>query len=229
MTDPKTGLKKRLTINACAQETDGSITVFAKNKFEVMLNPSNYTHKHAINYSTKKTLGQLASDLKFNAIEPEDLNFTMIIDGTGAVQPVTADTDVKAQIQQLKTLVYEYNGEQHETNILRLLWGSLIFFARLTSMSIDYTLFKPSGEPLRAKVSLAFKGFMSNEEEKLKANRSSPDLSHRVEVKSGDTLPLLCYRVYNDCSYYRQVAKINNLSDFRNLTPGLKLHFPPLR
>jgi nucleoid-associated protein YgaU len=41
-------------------------------------------------------------------------------------------------------------------------------------------------------------------------------------------LPLLCNRIYNDPSYYREVARINNLSNFRNLEPGLILRFPPL-
>ena len=86
-----------------------------------------------------------------------------------------------------------------------------------------------SGEPLRAKIKLAFSGFMSKEEEALRANRSSPDLSHLIEVKAGDTLPMLCYRVYKDCSYYLEVAKVNDITNFRDIKPGSKLHFPPLR
>ena len=44
----------------------------------------------------------------------------------------------------------------------------------------------------------------------------------------GDTLPLLCDRIYSDPSYYPDVARFNNLSDFRRLQPGQRLHFPPL-
>lgn len=156
----------------------------------------------------------------------------MVIDGTGVVNlPIAGvgSPDVKTQIEQLNTIVYKYDGENHEPNQIRLLWGSLKFFGRLESMSVEYTLFKPSGEPLRAKVNLSFTGFLSKEEAALKANKSSPDLSHIVEVKAGDTLPLLCYRVYKDSSYYTEVAKINKLIDFRHLTPGSTLHFPPLR
>jgi nucleoid-associated protein YgaU len=69
---------------------------------------------------------------------------------------------------------------------------------------------------------------MSKEEESLKANRSSPDLSHTVEVQAGDTLPLLCHRIYKDAAYYPEVARANNIVDFRTLKPGLRLHFPPL-
>lgn len=96
-------------------------------------------------------------------------------------------------------------------------------------MTVDNTLFTSSGEPLRAKLQLEFDSFMTNEEEALRANRSSPDMSHLVEVRAGDTLPLLCYRIYRDSSYYLDVARHNNITDFRNLEPGSKLHFPPLR
>ena len=89
-------------------------------------------------------------------------------------------------------------------------------------------MFKPSGEPLRARVQLGFIGFMSKEEEALRANRSSPDMSHLIEVKAGDTLPTLCYRVYKDSSYYLEVARVNNMTDFRDIKPGSKLLFPPL-
>jgi hypothetical protein len=231
VTGLSTGLKKKLTMNECKVETNGTVTI-VNNKFEVMLNPSSYSHKYSICYSQKKTFGQLGNDSKFSSVSPENISFSMVIDGTGVVNlPIAGvgSPDVKTQIEQLNTIVYKYDGEDHEPNQIRLLWGSLKFFGRLESMSVEYTLFKPSGEPLRAKVNLSFTGFLSKEEAALKANKSSPDLSHIVEVKAGDTLPLLCYRVYKDSSYYTEVAKINKLIDFRHLTPGSILHFPPLR
>lgn len=227
-----TGLKKKLKISPCTVDKSGNVTVSDGDAFEVMLNPSNYSQTFSIGYSKKEVLGQLVSDAKFSGIKPQKVSFGMVIDGTGVVNlpiPGLGSPDVKTQIAQLTAIVYTYDGNNHEPNHVRLLWGSLIFFGRLDSMSVEYTLFKPSGEPLRAKVQLSFTGFMSKEEEALRANRSSPDLSHLIEVKAGDTLPLLCYRVYKDSSYYLEVARVNNLTHFRDITPGSKLHFPPLR
>jgi len=61
---------------------------------------------------------------------------------------------------------------------VRVLWGTLIFYGRMSSMSVQHTLFKPSGDPLRAKVDLTFVEFISAKEADLLANRSSPDLTH---------------------------------------------------
>lgn len=221
------GEKKKLKISPCTVDDSGNVTVNDGGAFELMLNPSSYSHAYAIGYNKKEALGQLGSDAKFSGIKPEKVNFDVVIDGTGVVEG--SSDDVKTQVSKLTDIVYKYDGSAHEPSHVRLLWGSLIFFGRLDSMSVEYTLFKPSGEPLRAKVKLAFSGFMSKEEEALRANRSSPDLSHLIEVRAGDTLPALCYRVYKDSAYYLEVAKINDINNFRELKPGMQLHFPPLR
>ena len=111
---------------------------------------------------------------------------------------------------------------------MQIVWGTLLFNGRLTSFHIEYTLFRPSGAPVRAKVSMSFQGFKTKKEATLEANASSPDLSHAVIVQDGDTLPLLCYRIYGDSSYYIDVARFNGLHVFRALKPGATLHFPPL-
>jgi hypothetical protein len=224
-----TGLKKKLSIAACEVGTDGIIRVDDdKTAWEVLINPAAYKRQLRIDYNKKKTLGQASSTPKFNAICPATLSMdNLVLDGTGVVELIGMSS-VNDKIQALLDTIYAYDGEEHEPNYVRLLWGSLIFFGRVESIDIDYTMFKPSGEPLRAKVALGLTNWMSNEESALRANMSSPDLSHLVEVVEGDTLPLLCNRIYNDPGYYREVARINNLTDFRNLTPGSVLRFPPL-
>ncbi|MGE3976125.1 MAG: peptidoglycan-binding protein [Nitrospira sp.] len=224
-----TGELVKLAMTPAEVESNGSVTVKRSPKFEVMLNPSTYSHQYTIRYDQTKTFGQVGTASKFSAVSPEKISFDIMLDGTGVISPGQSASDVRTRIQQLYTVVYKYDGTNHQPNHVRILWGSLIFFGRLESMSIEYTLFEPSGQPLRAKVKLAFVGFMTKEEQVLKANRSSPDLSHRVEVKAGDTLPLLCHRIYSDASYYLEVAKINNLTNFRDIQPGVWLDFPPLR
>ncbi|HUG26168.1 peptidoglycan-binding protein [Piscinibacter sp.] len=230
MPDPATGQKTRLLMTRYSVSSDGTIALDSSTTFTVMLNPADFKHSFGISYDKQKKQGEPAADPKFSAVDAEKVNFSIVIDGTGAV-PAEAGTtrqDVKAQLAQLNKVVYQYVGEKHEPPHVRLLWGTLIFFGRLESMTTNYTLFKPSGDPLRAKVDLGFVGAMSKKEAELVSNRSSPDLSHRVLVREGDTLPLLCHRIYGDSWYYLDVARFNRLVEFRNLKPGLELHFPPL-
>jgi nucleoid-associated protein YgaU len=50
--------------------------------------------------------------------------------------------------------------------------------------------------------------------------------THIVQIR--DTLPELCNKIYNDSSYYMQVAKYNSLNKYRKLVPGTQLIFPPI-
>lgn len=228
MAVPATGKKDKLKITVCNVE-NGIVSIDSSKEFEFILNPSVYEHAFEIGYSQKVVNGQSASNTKFSATKPETLKISTLIDCSGVIGGEAGSKDLKTQLKELTDIVYRYEGDKHEPNHVRVLWGSQIFFGRLETISVDKTLFKANGEPLRAKLQLQFKQFMTNEEEALRANRSSPDLSHLVEVKAGDTLPLLCYRIYKDSSYYLEVARYNNITEFRDLEPGSKLHFPPLR
>jgi hypothetical protein len=234
------GKLEKMSLTACTVKCNGDMSANGKN-IEVMINPETISHKHSISYNNKVPWGSIAEDLKFDKINAETVDFSMYLDGTGVVpvssqSPLTSirnkflgspDT-VTEMVDNLKEVVYQYDGSEHQPSPVRLMWGTFIFFGRLTSLNMEYTLFKPSGEPLRAKADLSFTGYMSKEEEALRKNKSSPDLTHTIEVKAGDTLPLLCYKVYSDPSYYPEVARINGLNSLQELRPGRTLQFPPL-
>lgn len=223
--------KTLLTMTRYSVAANGTLSVDRSKSFSVMINPAEFSHERAIGYNRPKVQGRARTQLKFSGVNPDSVGFSIVLDGTGAVPPARPGAAVRAvkdQMDSLLGVVYAYVGERHEPSHVRLLWGSLIFFGRLSSMSTQYTLFKPSGDPLRAKVTMKFEGSMSKSEEQLVANRSSPDLNHLVVVKEGDTLPLLCNSIYGDPTYYPEVARFNELVEFRALTPGTTLRFPPL-
>lgn len=222
--------KIALTITKVIVNKVGTIRVLRDSSFAVMLNPSEFSHKREICYNTKKTLGQIGADTRFAAINPDTVTFSIILDGTGVAPPPPGESrqEVEQQVKKLNDVVYKYDGDKHEPSHVRLLWGTLILYGRLSSMGFKYTLFKPSGDPLRATVDMTFLGFMSSKEAELRGRLSSPDLTHLVMVREGDTLPLLCDRIYGDPSYYTAVARFNGLTDIRRLKAGDQLRFPPL-
>lgn len=220
------GTKTKLKISPC-DINDGVATVNGDPAFEAMINPSGYQQSSAIKYAKNPAVG-VNTEKKFSATTADKITFKeLILDGTGVVEGSSA-TSVRAQIELLRKVAYNYQGSDHEPPVVEISWGPLLFKARLESLTIDYTLFKPSGEPLRAKISMGLVVYTSTEEALREASLESPDLTHLVEVKAGDTLPLLCYQIYKDCSHYIAVARLNNLSQFRQLEPGQVLRFPPL-
>ena len=233
----------KLKISKCSLSTTGTATVLSgpTNEFVVMLNPSEYTLNFGIKYNgggvdTKNEGKGLTNEApKFVGYGENNVNFDILLDGTGVVPnswvaPTVLGSDVVTQIESLKGLIYKFDGTNHEPNVVQLTWGNgLSFIGRLTTMRVQYTLFKPTGDPLRAKVNIAVVNYVSAEESALQANTSSPDLTHLVEVKAGDSLPLMCHRIYKNSAYYLEVAKINGITNFRDIKPGTRLSFPPLR
>lgn len=200
----------------------------------VWMNPEKYTHGFRICYNDVQAQGSPGGSPDFNKIATDQLSFELVFDGTGVlpsplpgVLPFTED-GVAAQVDAFKTLVFDYKGNLHSPNFLKLAWGTLLFRCRLSKMDLDFTLFKPDGTPLRARAHVTFLGYNDETALAKKAKKSSPDVSHVITVKAGDTLPLLCHRVYRDSTLYPQVARANGLSDFRQLTVGRQLVFPPL-
>lgn len=216
---------KKLEIIAYKDENFSSK---AGHSFSVMLNPNSYKRNFKINYSEDKgEAGKSANTLRFNTYASETLSLDFYLDTTGVIEG--SDKSLTDLVDQLLDVVYNYDGDIHEPCFIQIVWGTLLFCGRLDNCDIDYTLFQSDGVPLRAKVNLSVRSTISEAKEAKVANRQSPDLTHIVIVKEGDTLPLLCYRIYNDSSYYLKVAQVNNLLNFRNLTPGLRLIFPPLK
>jgi hypothetical protein len=156
----------------------------------------------------------------------------LIFDATGVVPPSTGQASyangIADGINQFIALTSTLNGTTHSPNYLILGWAQLQFTCVLTNMRISYTLFRQDGTPLRAKVAASFQSFLSETQRAKAANKSSPDMTHLVTVTAGDTLPLLCFRIYGDSGYYMKVAAFNGLLNFRDLAPGTQLLFPPL-
>ena len=136
---------------------------------------------------------------------------------------------MSAEIEALENIVYTYQGKIHRPNFVKIQWGkNMLFKGVLVSMDISYTYFRPDGSPLRAKVSLGFSQYISPSTLEKLDQKESPDVSHLVNVADGESLPQLCKRIWDDETYYVQVAKFNGLNKFRHLKGGTQLIFPPL-
>jgi len=163
--------------------------------------------------------------MNFKKVKPGDMALTFFIDGTGANGQLI---DVQQQIEQFQTITV-YNGDIHRPNYLKVVWGTLqVKRCVLKSASIAYKLFKPNGVPLRAVISANFTDNSDDQSRVAIAQDQSADLLHIRLVKAGDNLPALCYEIYGNPGYYLAVARANRINNFRKLTPGMKIFFPPV-
>ena len=201
----------------------------ADDSFEALINPETYTLDYKLKFSESgQGHGTSGKQLKYEYTAPEEITFEFLFDDTGIIDGKPRDS-IAEDIKKFKKVLIEYKGDAHEPRHFKLVWGeNSIFKGRVTEVSITYKMFKHDGTPIRAIAKVKFKSSIEEQKRAAKENKSSPDLTHIRKMKSGDTLPLMCFRIYGDPKYYLQVAKVNELGNFRNLAPGTEIVFPPI-
>lgn len=212
-----------------------------KKEYTVQVNPGSYKLSYKSKYAKNQAPGKIGNFLKFNKSKPEVLDVEFIFDKTGSIPDTfteKSDIDIRKmeqedgiipELEAFKKVVYDYDGKQHKPRYLLLTWGNLRFKGVLTEMTVEFKLFLPDGTPIRANVKAKFEGSIEDDLENAKMDNQSADVSHVVQVKAGDKLPLLSYQVYDDPGYYLQVARANGLVNFRSLQTGRRLRFPPVK
>ncbi len=192
----------------------------------VQVNPETYSLSHTISLDENQASGTSNRQQKQNKTYPDKLSMDLIFDRSGIVPLVKQEggrmveeltepdmmKGVNEDIDRFKSLIFEHKGDIHRPNTVRLLWGDMVFKGRLTNLSIEYTLFRPSGIPSRAKLSVEFEGTQEIKEMLAKQRDNSPDLTHIRTVAASDKLPLMAYRIYNDpCIFFRLQRRMVSL------------------
>lgn len=211
-----------------SEEAESGAKPEAKDSLEAFINPETYTLEYKVKTANGQGQGTSGAQTKFEYTMPEELTFEFLFDNTGIIDGKPKKEGVFGDVNHFRRMLTEYQGKSHEPYHLKLVWGNLIFKGRAIELSITYKLFNPDGQPIRAVAKTKFQGSIEEKKRAAKDDRSSPDLTHQYKVKAGDSLPLLCYRIYGDPRHYLQVAASNRLGNFRSLTPGANLLFPSI-
>jgi len=223
-------------------------TAYSDNKFEkllsdrgtngsyiVMVNPSSISRNFTIEYDKAQATNSTSTSGKHKKTKPESWSFDFIIDGTGIC---IAENDEKAtvvdhwivtrQIESFISVVYKYISEDHRHPYVKIEYCGLVLKGVLNSLDINYSLFYPDGLPLRAKITCKFGSAINYELAAIKEDNKSPDMTHYRALKDGETLISKVYEIYRSIDYYSEVARKNDLNNFRKIERGTPLSFPPI-
>lgn len=198
--------------------------------FLTSMTPEKYTINYKIVRNTEQSNGSTGTPGPYAHSEPENLVLDFLFDRTGVLEDFpTTDVGIVDDIEKFKKIIFSYDGSIHQPYYLKIRWGSLLFKGTMSEMAVEFKLFRPDGAPLRAIAKVTFNGFIENDLRAALENKKSPDLTHMRTVKDGETLPLMTHRIYGDSKYYLEVARLNNLPNFRKLKPGQQIWFPPIQ
>ncbi len=143
----------------------------------------------------------------------------------------TSDTGDNVQttyIDNLLKLVKQQSGSKPPP-LCKFVWGSFSTGkCYIDSLSVSYTLFLPSGTPIRAEVS----NVTFTEYHAAIGAQNPTSYSEAREtwiVREGERLDWIAYQVYKDPAAWRHIALTNNLENPADLHSGQILKLVPRR
>lgn len=166
--------------------------------------------------------------LQFIRGQNERLALDLLFDTTDVGGFGEGARDVRVATGPVYQLV-KIQPKTHAPPRVRITWGvGLSFAAIVETVTQRFTLFSPSGVPVRAVVSVAFREYKSLEDQLAELKLESADHTSRRVVRRGDTLAGLAAEAYGDPRQWKRIAEANDVADPRHLAPGAELAIPPL-
>lgn len=152
---------------------------------------------------------------------------------------VTTETDKIYQLTKIEATrhappicTFKWNAKFPGADISPNLGGNqqrTSFKGVVESVRQRFTLFSPTGVPLRATLNVTMAEFKPLHIQLHELNRTSPDRTHRHVVAAGETLDAIAADFYARPASWRRIAQDNQIDDPRRLTAGAFLYVGPLR
>jgi hypothetical protein len=191
----------------------------------------------------EKTAAGSGSVTKFNYSLPSQIKLTLLLDDTtcfNSVAYLMSASDISDSvdkiIEKLMAMCQVIVGEEHRPHFIRVtpMQMPLVkgptggFGGLLSNMSIKNEIVDLLGNRVKATVELTFTECQSAKAADKSVGRSSPDLTHEMQIIGGDRLVNKVQRIYGSGEYVHAVAEYNQLDSIRELIPGQTIRFPPL-
>src|SRR6267142_3206920 len=211
-------------------------------EFEVLFNPSSYSISKSVTWkslSDSLSSGSSATaetNLEFNAPllnfgggNSRVLTLKLFFDVTEPIngQPIKDVRELTNKFVKLTRI--ERTGKTPQPPICDIRWGNVTprnsdfpFTGVVTSLDQEFTLFRRTGEPVRANLTVVFTEYLLPETDQ---RENDPEFTTWM-VKRGDTLSLIAAHMYGDPTLWRVLADANNLADPRQLEIGITLNIP---
>jgi hypothetical protein len=185
-------------------------------------NPESYTVSKTNVWSYKPTQGKDLPDPEFGGGLPMTFRISLLLDSSLG----SSGESIK---EQANALMQAMHGGGSAPKFITFSWGSVSLpKCAPMSISIQYALFRPNGEPMRAFVDLE----LAQAEQLTPTGKAQNPTTRGVAglsahtVRDGDSLPSVAFGAYGDPTRWRVLAEANGIDDPMRLRRGATLAIP---
>jgi hypothetical protein len=197
-------------------------------------NPNSYTVSKTNVWNFKPTTGRDLPDAEFGGGLPRRTTLSLLLDVSLLAPDQSVKDTANKLLKMMETGGQGGGGGGSVPAFVTFRWGAVELPQSVpVSLTIQYVLFHPNGEPMRATVDLE----LAQAEKASTASSSSASRPQnpttRAEqgrrmhhVRDGDSLPAIAYEAYRDPTRWRDIAKANDIDDPLHLRRGSVLAIP---
>jgi LysM repeat protein len=196
-----------------------------ESRVTVRYNPEEYTVSKDNNFAVQSVPGLGAPIVQFVNGNQRTLEIDLFFDSYDT--PFVAKRDVRRQTERIVRLM-DIESETHAPPVLWVNMASLNLRCVLSRVSEHFTMFIPSGVPVRARLGCTFIETRDATQEAKAANLQTADFSKVHTVTSGETLSEIAAALYRDPAQWRPIAIANQIADPLSIEPGQTLRVPAL-
>jgi hypothetical protein len=202
-------------------------------------NPKDYTIAKSNSYTVKPVVGVSLPPAQYGGGNPRKLTLQLLFDSTDS-----QSLDVTEVTQQLFNLmeVQSSLGSGSARNsgrppMVKFVWGTVLSFnAVAESLSVQYTLFRADGTPVRAQAQLSLMQAEPAMDASTQHGSAAPqNPTTRAQagigshtVRDGDSLASIAFQHYRDPTRWRSIAEANGIDDPLHLKRGSILSIPKI-
>lgn len=206
----------------------------------VMFNPDKYSISSNIQFNEVKVPGAEQQPLQYAGNDNQTLSLDLFFDTTDTgvdVRTRTASILALATPQQknskviINALLGGTSQESAQKSIkepprLKFIWGTLVFPCVMSSIKQNFDYFNALGMPLRATLTVEFKGYSAVDAALGQLPLPLMDQAARISVTQNETLQSIASNKLNNPKKWRQIAERNGIDNPRANLQGLNLIIP---
>lgn len=198
-----------------------------QNTIPVLFNPAEYNISRSVNYAKLDIPGTDSPIMQFINGGETSLDLTLHFDTQNDYIRKTSD-DVRVYMQPIMSALW-IDGKLHAPPKAAFSWGGCFFKGIITDAKQSFTMFLPSGIPVRARLELTFKSNEDTIGARKNSPFESPNRTKARRVEKGAQLWQIADAEYGHLKYWRVIADFNKIYNPRRLPVGKLLQLPPFK
>lgn len=191
---------------------------------ECAFNPTSYTVSKTNVWEFKPQTGLDLPEGQWGGGLPQRVSLSLLLDASllGPNESIKDQADALFKMMEADGLAG--GGEAPPKVTFR--WGAVSLFQCVpVSLTVQYILFRPNGDPIRATVDLEIAQSAKAAKGQNPTTRAITGVRmHRV--RDGDSLPAIAYDAYGDPTRWRAIADANGIDNPFRLRRGSELTIP---